>query len=168
MIIEVEGRYKGIEPPTGFDASQLRSPDLQAVDFHLQSLTEDEGPCTIITTAHQVQMEKLDAPAYRLHVRIELSNEGGVDDDSKPEKAVTSCHMFFARLEKQEADLIVWVNVPGVVVGDSSVAEAVDERDDIAASILDKLGQSFELGGSDEWKIVEEGFRSGPEAGSSS
>lgn len=157
MIIEVEGRFEGAESPEGSSSSNAQSPDLQAVDFHLKSLTDGEGPYTVLTPAHQVQMGKIDAPAYRLHARIEIANDP-VEDENGEERAVTSCHMFLARLEKQQADVIVWVNVPGVAVGDSNVAEAVDKRDDIAACILDRLCESFEIGESGRWKIVEKRF----------
>lgn len=161
MIIEIEGRFDEAESPAGSSTKEAWAADLQAIDFHLQSLTEDEGPCTIITPAHEVKMGKFDAPAYRLHARIELANDPDAEDHGE-EPAVTSCHMFFTRLEKQEADLVVWVNVPGVVIGNSSAADAVDERDDIATAILDKFCESFELRGSGEWKVVEDGFTMGP------
>lgn len=155
-MIEIEGRFEGTESSAGTSSNSAQSPDLQAVDFHLRSLTEDEGPYTILTPARRVRMGKLDAPAYRLHARIELANDLDADDGGE-ERAVTSCHMFLARFWEQQADLIVWVNVPGVVVGNASVAEVTDERDDIAACILDRLCESFEIGESGRWKVVDQG-----------
>ncbi|KAK2756224.1 hypothetical protein FQN54_005632 [Arachnomyces sp. PD_36] len=163
MIIEIEGRFESPEPPASSSSAEPQSDDLQAVDYHLQNLAEDEGPCTILTPAHKIQMGKLDAPAYRLHARIELADDP--DEAEEQEKAVTSCHMLLARLEKQGADLIVWVNVPGVKIGDSSVEKAVDDRDDIASSILDRFGESFALEGSDQWSVVEDGFKASSEHG---
>lgn len=157
MTIGIEGRFEGAESSPGTSSNSTRSPDLQAIDFHLQNLTEGEGPCTILTPAHPVQAGKLDAPAYRLHARIELANDPNADNDGE-EPAVTSCHMFFARLEKQQADMIVWVNVPGVVIGDSSAADVTEKREDIAECMLDRLCGTLEIGKSGRWKVVEKGF----------
>lgn len=131
--------------------------DKAAALYHLNDIRDDDGDVMRVVTPQQVTLQKLaGARAYRGIVQMSSApaREGvapsiggaaaGSSADGGLESSV-SVHYLLVRLEEQETDILIFVNIPHKEFDEKGDPRGLSSEEELASQVIDGLIQRFEI-----------------------
>lgn len=151
-------------PPLGAH-SNAQTEDIAAALYHLRDICDEGDTIQVINTPHPVVLQRFNppVPAYAGLVsftspkrqRGGAPNTGGaptsIDGDTAgssaagPQLSTYSCHFLLVRLEAQNTDLLVFVNVPHEEFNLQGDPGALSREEELASNLLGKFVETLEV-----------------------
>ncbi|KAL1962968.1 hypothetical protein VTN77DRAFT_8814 [Rasamsonia byssochlamydoides] len=148
-------------PPNGAH-SNAQTEDIAAALYHLRDICDEGDTMQVINTPHPVTLQRFNppVPAYAGLVSFtspKRQRAGGqaapvsIDGDTAsssaagPQLSTYSCHFLLVRLEAQNTDLLVFVNVPHEEFDLQGDPRALSKEEEMASNLLGKFVETLEV-----------------------
>lgn len=152
-------------PPLGAHAN-AQTEDIAAALYHLRDICDEGDMMQVINTPQPVLLQRFNppVPAYAGLVSFTspkrqrggaAPNTGGaptsIDGDTAsssaagPQLSTYSCHFLLVRLEAQNTDLLVFVNVPHEEFDLQGDPAALSREEELASNLLGKFVETLEV-----------------------
>ncbi|KAA8649797.1 hypothetical protein EYZ11_005387 [Aspergillus tanneri] len=120
--------------------------DKAAIMYHLHDLCDESDTLEVLVPAQKVPMQEIPkASAYRGVVALTATKMGQHRREQREGQTqgqaalTTNCHYLLVRLEEQETDLLVFVNVPSEEFDARGDVRGLEEENKLAEGLIGEL-----------------------------